>query len=252
MSSLHVLQGQKPPTGVTGSPLIQVHIYAAPLLRMGVEELLDDTRFAVIDASFESASEFSLQGETSPDLFILDVKYSRDGTFEFIANLKSRHPEARVIVLADQFDFNAVLASRQAGADGFCLTSSSPGVLINSIELVMLGEAVVPSEMIQLITREGAHNLAWPSGSFEKPACNSPCRPLSSRELEVLHWLKEGAPNKIIARRLNMAEATVKVHVKKILKKIGVSNRAQAAIWAANNLASPETDKAPSPEAGQA
>nr|WP_246215681.1 helix-turn-helix transcriptional regulator [Microvirga makkahensis] len=64
----------------------------------------------------------------------------------------------------------------------------------------------------------------------------APKKSLSAREIEVLAWLKEGAPNKTIARKLNLAETTVKVHVKAILRKIGVVNRAQAAIWAACHM----------------
>jgi two-component system nitrate/nitrite response regulator NarL len=61
-------------------------------------------------------------------------------------------------------------------------------------------------------------------------------RHLSNRETEILCWLMEGATNKVIARKLNVTEATVKVHVKAILRKIGVGNRTQAAIWAADHL----------------
>jgi two-component system nitrate/nitrite response regulator NarL len=63
-------------------------------------------------------------------------------------------------------------------------------------------------------------------------------RRLSQREQEILRWLMEGAPNKVIARKLNVAEATVKVHIKAILRKIGAHNRTQAAMWATQQLGS--------------
>jgi two-component system nitrate/nitrite response regulator NarL len=62
------------------------------------------------------------------------------------------------------------------------------------------------------------------------------CHKLSSRETEILYCLTKGSPNKVIARQLNLCEATVKVHIKAILRKIGVFNRTQAAIWAADHM----------------
>jgi two-component system, NarL family, nitrate/nitrite response regulator NarL len=237
MPSFHAYQEQELAAGAAGTHVTRVHIYADPLIRAGLEEILDGTRFIVNDAAPESVSQLSPYGNPVSELFVVDEKYSPNAIAELIGELKARHSAARVIVLANQFDFNAFTSTLQAGADGFCLTSSSRDVLIHSIELVMLGEAVVPSELILAITREGAHCFGGRRGpGLEKLTSSSPQKPLSSREIEVLRCLKEGAPNKVIARNLNLAEATVKVHIKKILRKIGAINRAQAAIWAANHL----------------
>jgi two-component system nitrate/nitrite response regulator NarL len=72
--------------------------------------------------------------------------------------------------------------------------------------------------------------------TFGSEAHESPIRTLSSRESEILQCLMQGAPNKVIARKLDVAEATVKVHIKAILRKIRVANRTQAAMWAVNHL----------------
>lgn len=237
MSSIHPFQDPQIPADAIGSPLIRVHIYAAPLLRMGLEEILDDTRFVVSDTSPEITAE--PYEDQAPALFIVALKYGLDAVTEFIAQVKTQRPAARIIVLADQCDIKTVIATQQAGADGFCLTSSTRDVLIRSIELVMLGETIVPSELIRAMADGGAQSLDFlHEPNFDAVADRPPSKPLSSREIEVLFWLKEGAPNKVIARKLNLAEATVKVHVKKILRKIGVCNRAQAALWAASHLPS--------------
>ena len=84
----------------------------------------------------------------------------------------------------------------------------------------MLGEAILPSDIVLTIATGREEMLDLQRGK------------LSNREAEILAFLKEGAPNKVIARNLNLSEATVKVHNKAILKKAGVRNRTQAALWA--------------------
>jgi two-component system nitrate/nitrite response regulator NarL len=127
----------------------------------------------------------------------------------------------------------------EAGANGFCLTGSSREVLITSLELVMLGELALPTELV-LSMLDAAPLSSEPGTASEapdKPKASAP-QPsnLSAREAEILSSLMEGAPNKIIARKLHVAEATVKVHIKAILRKIGVANRTQAAMWAKGHL----------------
>jgi two-component system nitrate/nitrite response regulator NarL len=142
------------------------------------------------------------------------------------------------VVLADQFDLSFVRLGHEASVDGFCLAAASPEVLTKSFELIMLGETVVPSVVLRSIMIGAAprrderlqDNTAEPDLSDMKS-----CK-LSAREMEILGCLREGAPNKLIARKLKITEATIKVHVKAILRKIGASNRTQAAMWASQRL----------------
>jgi two-component system nitrate/nitrite response regulator NarL len=80
------------------------------------------------------------------------------------------------------------------------------------------------------------------SENLQAISVGAPVRTLSSREAEILHCLMQGAPNKIIARKLEVAEATVKVHIKAILRKIRVTNRTQAAMWAVAHLPAANMD----------
>ena len=136
--------------------------------------------------------------------------------------LKDQYPEARIAVIADRFDLGFVKLARSAGIDGFCLSANDREVLIKSLELVMLGEAVMPTSMMTLL--------------LDLAPVTTELRKLSTRESQILHCLTDGAPNKVIARKLDVAEATVKVHVKAILRKIGAANRTQAAMWATTHL----------------
>jgi two-component system nitrate/nitrite response regulator NarL len=124
--------------------------------------------------------------------------------------------------------------------DGFCLAASAPEVLIKSFELVMLGETVMPSAVLRSIMDEAAQHRNQPlQGNSAEPKLSelTTCK-LSAREAQILNCLREGAPNKVIARKLDITEATIKVHVKAILRKIGATNRTQAAMWASQRLPS--------------
>jgi two-component system, NarL family, nitrate/nitrite response regulator NarL len=141
--------------------------------------------------------------------------------------------------LADRFDSDFVRLGHAAGVDGFCLGASAPDVLIKSLELVMLGETVLPSEVLRSILHGSLQRPEQPrhdhAAQDPKPSDLMGCK-LSAKETQVLSYLCDGSSNKIIAHKLDITEATVKVHVKAILRKIGASNRTQAAMWASQRL----------------
>jgi two-component system, NarL family, nitrate/nitrite response regulator NarL len=217
------------------------------MLCEGLKHILSDTRYDVcsdgtahLDRNETSQDRFT---EAPPVLFIVDVNYHQGATAEVVRNMKVQHPKARVVVLADGFDLDSMMAVLQAGSDGYCLSTISCEVLVKYLDLVMLGETVFPSAMFLSSLSEFdkiTHvEQATPPELPENPipiSAGSPVRTLSTREAEILHCLMQGAPNKIIARKLEVAEATVKVHIKAILRKIRVANRTQAAMWAVAHL----------------
>jgi two-component system nitrate/nitrite response regulator NarL len=117
----------------------------------------------------------------------------------------------------------------RAGADGYILKEIGCDSLIESLRLIKLGEKVMPSELVRHLPQ---HSMA-PNSSTE-PEANL-AELLSEREIETLRCLVLGYANKVIAYRLYISEATVKVHVKAVLRKLMVQNRTQAAIWAVNH-----------------
>jgi two-component system nitrate/nitrite response regulator NarL len=156
-----------------------------------------------------------------------------------VRQVKERHPAARIVVLSNDFDLGFVRQGLEAGANGFCLTDKSREVLITSLELVMLGELALPTELVRSMLNV-VHLSPKPESASEvqvEPKAPAPrSNSLSAREAEILSSLMEGTPNKLIARKLHVTEATVKVHVKAILRKIGAANRTQAALWAKGHL----------------
>lgn len=219
------------------------------MLREGLKHILSGTRFKVHpeDMTCSDISDLSHLLAAGPLLFVIDNNLYSDRISDAIRALKELHTGARIVVLADGFEVDQMMATLQAGADGYCLATVGCEVLVKYLDLVMLGELVFPSAML-LSALSVSDNVvdardsvsaasARPVQITQAPeAKGSPLRTLSSREAEILQCLMQGAPNKVIARKLDVAEATVKVHIKAILRKIRVANRTQAAMWAVNHL----------------
>ena len=174
--------------------------------------------------------------------------------------MKEKHKGLRIIVLSEQLQSEQLLAAIEAGADGYLLRNEiSPDAVLRSLELVLVEGVVVPQGFTKLLNSrierpvhaetvikrlEPVVESLQPEPQLDsvpaRPKDNAQpngflCR-LSDREHLILMHLTQGASNKLIARELNIAEATVKVHVKSLLRKIRVSNRTQAAMWAINHV----------------
>jgi len=217
------------------------------MLREGIKHILSSTRYKVHpeDLSCRGTTAPQLYGHTSV-LYIIDSNLYPNGMTTVVRELKGQHANTRVVILADGFDLEEMKLSLQAGADGYCLATTGCEALIKYLDLVMLGEVVFPSSALlnavsssgEAAVRKESAPIAMSPLQAERltEAKDSVIRTLSSREAEILQCLMEGAPNKVIARKLEVAEATVKVHIKAILRKIRVANRTQAAMWAVNHL----------------
>jgi DNA-binding NarL/FixJ family response regulator len=169
-------------------------------------------------------------------------------TLSQIASLKARRECLHTIILTEQFRPEDLLAAIEAGAEGYLIKNEiTPEALVQSLELVLLGGVVIPQLFSRTrkgwmpllddvpVVAETAPESAGPQ--LANDAVRSADRAtLSNREQTILQQLTRGASNKQIGRELNIAEATVKVHVKSLLRKIRVNNRTQAAIWAIEKL----------------
>jgi two-component system, NarL family, nitrate/nitrite response regulator NarL len=199
------------------------------LLRTELQHMLSGTPLTVAEG-FSSAWPTLVSGRAQePALVIFAASQLPGGMLNMVQWTKERFPATRIVVLADRFDLSFVRQGRDAGVNGFCLIGSSREVLITSLELVRLGELVLPPALVGALLDE------VPSTPDLKPA-DPRLSSISAREAAILTCLMEGASNKVIARKLGLAEETVKAHLKAILRKIGVANRTQAALWAAEHL----------------
>lgn len=230
------------------SPVTTVLGCKNSMLREGLKHVLSSTRFKLHSEGM-TRGEILLNQDMpgSSLLVILDANLYPSGLAHGIASIKERHPRSRVVVLSDSFNLNDMKSAFQSGADGYCLATTGCEALIKYLDLVMLGEMVFPSAaFLSAISDTRYETDPWKeTTAITVPPTHVPLglegqdlpiRTLSSREAEILQCLMQGAPNKVIARKLDVAEATVKVHIKAILRKIRVANRTQAAMWAVNHL----------------
>lgn len=213
------------------------------MLREGLKHALSGTRFTPYDADAGGLKPPSdLGADQEPLLFIIDRDLHQDTIAEVVQSTKRQYSSAKIVVIDDEFDMDGMLSILRAGSDGYCLSAVGCDVLVKYLELIMLGEVVFPSAAF-LSALPASGKLSQTETApikiaehLQAMSAGSPIRTLSSREAEILHCLMQGAPNKIIARKLDVAEATVKVHIKAILRKIRVTNRTQAAMWAVAHL----------------
>jgi two-component system nitrate/nitrite response regulator NarL len=219
------------------------------MVREGLKHVLSNTHYKVHpeDLTARDPSE-PVISEGGSVLLIIDANLYPEGLGDEVQSLKAQYPEARIVFLTDSFDMNSMMQALQAGVDGYCLATIGCDALVKYLDLVMLGEVVFPSAiflsaMVSDLGSGSHKTISLESAKSIKvtravDGAGLPVRTLSSREAEILQCLTQGAPNKVIARKLDVAEATVKVHIKAILRKIRVTNRTQAAMWAVAHLQS--------------
>ena len=211
------------------------------LLSKGIAKVLASANFRVV--ATVSSTDDLIAGKLQAQKPLFIVVHNRDDfriAADQIQHLRSNYPWARISVVSDRYQPNELILAFRAGANGFFADVMNCDTFIKSIELIMLGQTVFPPEFPSFIfDHESDHaGLNGRRHDSEEPLAptNDLATPqLSPREKGILRCLAEGDSNKSIARKINVAEATVKVHVKAILRKIRVRNRTQAAIWGMNN-----------------
>ncbi|MGF1594397.1 MAG: LuxR C-terminal-related transcriptional regulator [Kiloniellaceae bacterium] len=174
----------------------------------------------------------TLDDDEAPELMLIEL---RSDIAELVRDLEQLHgslPEAALVVLSDDRDPRSLAACLNAGADAFLLKDISLEALIHSLKLAMLGQKVMPTELAMALINGSA-------GVQPVDGKGIAGYGLSEREMEILRCLVNGDANKVIANRLDITEATVKVHMKSLLRKIKAGNRTQAAIWALNHGMAP-------------
>jgi two-component system nitrate/nitrite response regulator NarL len=192
--------------------------------------------FSPIEEADDITQLRSLLGEApAKNLLIIALARGIDGAPAMVREIRSWLANAKIVCLVPEFSLEVMRGCFAAGASGYVLESISRDALRESLRLVAAGEKVFPSELaLQFPTLTAKADGADPAALAGAEA------ELSARELEILQCLANGQSNKVIAKNLDIAEATVKVHVKRILRKANATNRTQAALWAiATGVAAP-------------
>ena len=253
-----------------------------PLFREGLIKILEAGPYKVVSAADDVDEVCPKIACKKPALFILGADDFPNRAGSDIARLREHEPDARVVVLGAEGDVSGMCRLFEAGADGFLTKTISARALLDALALVMSDVPLAPAAALrQLRTTREANTAQTPPAAFSavnganlphaqngamilmppaKPALTFEpqahfnraveTKRLSEREFNVILYVAAGYPNKRIARELDIAEATVKVHVKAILRKLGMHNRTQAAIWAREHGLSMNPAQTPKREVG--
>ena len=196
-----------------------------PLFRRGVHELLDlEPTVEVVGEAGTREEALDLVRRYEPDLTILDLNMKGSSGVEILSTLKEEDPSRRIVILTVSDSGKDLTACIQAGADGYFLKDMEPEQFLKSIRQALEGQIIVDASMMAFLTTSLRAKMR--SVVQERPV-------LTGREGDVLELIAKGCTNKVIARRLDITEGTVKGHVKHILKKLGCRSRVEAAVWAA-------------------
>lgn len=195
-----------------------------PLFRKGVRQLLEmENNFTLAGEADDGAEGFALAKRLNPDLILLDINMKGMGGIETLKAIKAADLDSRVIMLTVSDHEDDLVNALRAGADGYLLKDMEPEQLLASLNTAAQGKMALSERLVGMLAhalREGAQPT-----DPEKAG-------LTDREREILRLIAEGLSNKLIARRLDIAEGTVKVHVKHLLKKLNLRSRVEAAVWA--------------------
>lgn len=195
-----------------------------PLLRKGVAQLINmEPDLSVIAEASNGEQAIQEAIRHQPDLILLDLNMKGMNGIDTLQALKKADVTSNIVVFTVSDSEEDVTRALKFGADGYILKDSEPEVLLEFIRRAARGEMVLSQQLTQILA-SALKNESSP----EKTMLNQ----LTDRELEILKLISLGDSNKIIARKLDITEGTVKVHVKHLLRKMGLKSRVEAAVWA--------------------
>jgi len=200
------------------------------LVRKGIEELLQSRGVQVV-ASVGSGEEGLQRARELPaDLILLDVKMPRMNGIDTLKRLRASGVKAPVVMLTMSREDADLSAALRAGARGYLLKDIEPEELVPALQAVLQGDSVVAHELVGTLARLVGGKEGAPERAARHPA--APFAELTPRELQILECIADGSSNKVIARELDITDGTVKLHVKAILRKLGMRSRVEAAVSA--------------------
>jgi len=216
---------------MTGAPIRVLVVDDHTLFRRGLKALLDgDERFAVVGEAGDAGEAQRQAAALQPDVILLDNHLPGVKGVDALAGLREVAPQARMLMLTVSEDESDLAAALRGGARGYLLKTADSDLLASAIERAMQGASTISPEMTGKLV-DAFQTLR--AGADEAAVEADPIHSLSPREQQILSHIARGASNKEIARALDIAETTVKIHVQHILRKLKLSSRVQAAVYAA-------------------
>jgi two-component system nitrate/nitrite response regulator NarL len=193
------------------------------MLRNGVKQLISlEPSLQVIGEAGDGKIGIQIAEEQDPDLILLDLNMPGMNGFETLDELRKRELSGRIILFTVSNYSDDLISALKRGADGYLLKDMEPEELIIALKEAASGKMVVSPTLTSVL----AESLRENQSQNESDAIA-----LTPRESDILELIAQGLSNKMIARNLDIAESTVKVHVKHLLKKLTLKSRVEAAVW---------------------
>lgn len=207
-----------------GSTVLLIDDHA--LFREGLQEVLARRGIITVGATGDGAEGIRLAHELNPEVILLDMRMPGMNGLEVLRRLRQSSLPTPVVMLTTSTEENDLVECLRSGAQGYLLKEMEPSSLVSALEEILEGKTVIAPHLAQLLVRvvQG-----------QTPAVEDTSTPfdlLTPRENEILSLLAEGQSNKVIARNLGISDGTVKLHVKAILRKLGIHSRVEAAVLA--------------------
>ena len=194
------------------------------LFRVGLEGLLERRGIGVSQAG-DGREGIRLAASLKPDVILLDLRMPEISGLEILKQLHQQEPATPIVMLTTSDDESDLVDALRNGASGYLLKDMAPDELVAALRDIVAGEMVVAPGLTAVLAK-----VIKAGDSAENES--SPFASLTPREFEILCHLAEGQSNKAIARDLDISDGTVKLHVKAILRKLGVHSRIEAAVMA--------------------
>lgn len=209
---------------MTDSPQRLLIIDDHPLFRKGVLQLVKpEPEFQVVGEASSGEEGLELALALQPDMILLDLNMRGMDGVEVLKVIKSWGSDARVVMLTVSDQAEDLVAALRAGADGYLLKETEPEALLAKLKEAAAGQMTLSERLAGLLVRS-MHRDTRPREPAEAG--------LTDQEQRILGLIAAGKSNKLIARELDIAESTVKVHVKHLLRKLNLRSRVEAAVWA--------------------
>jgi len=200
-----------------------------PLFRKGVVQLLAmEPSIMVVGEAGSRAQALAMVQQHEPDLILLDLNLKSESGLDILAALKAEDASRRVVMLTVSDAAEDLMGAIRAGADGYLLKDMEPEQLLDRVRAALAGELVIGEALAARLASALRQEAQDSAGGIGRELSL-----LTDREQQVLRCLADGQSNKRIARTLSIAEGTVKVHVKNLLKKLSFRSRVEAAVWMA-------------------
>jgi two-component system nitrate/nitrite response regulator NarL len=218
---------------MTESPQNVLIVDDHPLFRKGLTQLLQTVaHFHLLGEASSGHEGIGQVRQLKPDLLLLDLNMKDMSGLEVLKVVKAMDLDTRVVMITVSDQAEDLVTALREGADGYLLKDMEPEEMVSSIQAAAAGRVIVTDSL--------THLLAAALREDKRPRSAEEAQ-LTEQELRILELIAGGLSNKQIGKELDIAEGTVKVHVKHLLRKLGLRSRVEAAVWAVAHLAKGKT-----------